>query len=401
NGTLTSIRGKLSDISEFKTMEPRLSQAQKMEAVGTLVGGITHDFNNILQAISGYAEVLMIKKDKDHPEYMNLSAMRRAIKRAGKLVQQLLIFSRKAQSQKKPLEINQEVKQAKNLLEKTIPKMIEIRTDLAKNLLQVHADPVQIEQVILNLGSNAADAMPQGGKIYIKTSNVTIDHNNITDHAGTVMGNHILLSISDNGHGMDAETLDKIFEPFFTTKSPGKGTGLGLSSVYGIVQNHGGNILCNSEESKGTTFKIYLPAMSEKIEEEATKEEFEARGGNETVLVVDDEDEIRKMTSVAFNHFGYTYLEAANGEKALEIYKELSNEIDLVILDISMPGMGGYKCLQALLALNPAVKTLIASGYSAEANIEDCLKLGAKGYIAKPYQFNGLLAQVRKILDQN
>ena len=398
DGKLKSIRGYLSDITDITTMERQLRQAQKMEAIGTLVGGISHDFNNLLQAIMGYTELLFLNKKEDDPDYDNLCALKKMSKRAGDLVKQLLIFSRDAQTKKVLIELNHEINQGKNLLEKTIPRMISIQTDLFPDLWPIEADPLQIEQIILNLGSNASDAMPDGGQIRIRTQNKTIQPGH--DNNGIPSADYILITISDTGHGMDAETLEKVFDPFFTTKTIGKGTGLGLSSVYGIIKNHDGYIRCKSIPGKGTQFQIYLPASKGKHVRVNDKPLQTIKSGHETILVVDDEDAIRELLSEAFENMGYTYLEAVNGEDAIEIYKNKGEKIDLVVLDLSMPGMGGFKCLKEMISIDPNARILMASGYSADTTVTDCTRAGAKGYIRKPYQLNDFFDKIRQILDQ-
>ncbi|MBU1344784.1 MAG: PAS domain S-box protein [Proteobacteria bacterium] len=400
DGNLKKIRGYLVDVTDSKNMEAQLRQAQKMEAIGTLVGGISHDFNNLLQAINGYAELISMNKKKEDPDYLNLQALHHAAKRAGDLVRQLLVFSREAPTKKQHLEINKEVAQAKNLLEKTIPKMITIKMKLFDKIWPVHADPLQIEQVILNLGSNAADAMPDGGQITIETNNLKVKPGGGNGTIGIPPGNYVLLSIRDTGHGMDKATMEKIFDPFFTTKKIGKGTGLGLSSVYGIVTHHKGKIICHSREGEGTVFKLYLPAFEQHFIKKEETALPEMKKGNETILLVDDEAAILDFASKAFGLLGYTCIEAVDGEDALEKYSKNPLKIDLILLDLSMPGMGGYKCLEKLMAAHPQPKVVIASGYSADTTIKDCLALGAADYIRKPYQLAELSNLIRKLLDQ-
>ncbi len=383
---------------EKEALQSQLRQSQKMEAVGTLAGGIAHDFNNILQAIGGYAEIMFVNRTENDPDYKNLSAVRKATARAGELVRQLLLFSRKAEISKRPIQINHEIKQARSLLEKTIPKMIDIKVDLAGDLWNVNVDPVQIEQMILNLGSNAADAMPEGGVITVETTNRSLDGEYVRTHVGAQTGDHVLLSISDTGIGMDRNIMDKIFEPFFTTKDSGKGTGLGLASVYGIVKSHDGYITCASEPGRGTKFEIYLPALKVPSRDPAEKP-LKLKKGTETILVVDDEAPVLELTSMALSGVGYTVITAFDGREAVEIYERKQDEIDLVILDVSMPKMGGRECLKTLLELNPQVKVFIASGYSSSAHINDSIALGAMGYIGKPYKFRELFKEIRRILD--
>ena len=389
------------DITERKNMEHQLQQAHKMEAIGTLTGGIAHDFNNLLQAINGYTQMILMDKEKNDPDYPRLKAVESAGRRAAELVQQLLLFSRKVEAKRKPLDINEEVSQAHWILERTIPKMIRIELNLGGPLWPVFADPIQVEQVLLNLETNAADAMPEGGTLLIETENVVIDQDYAHTHLGAEPGRYVLMSISDSGMGMDKKTLEHIFEPFFTTKETGKGTGLGLASVFGIVQSHGGFILCYSEVGQGTTFKIYFPAMEKPVEEKEKDIVAEPpKGRNETILLVDDEEAIRVFAQQALTKFGYKVFTASNGEEALDVYQKQVREIDLVITDIGMPGMGGHKFLQELLQINPAAKVLMASGYSINGQVKKSLEAGAVGYVGKPYQLSELLGSVREALDK-
>ena len=286
-------------------------------------------------------------------------------------MQQLLLFSRKMEMEKKALDLNHEVEQARSILERIIPKMIDIELRLASGLWAINADPVQVEQVLLNLASNAADAMPDGGRLVMATDNVVVDELAARRHSGGRPGRHVRLTVSDSGAGMDQAVVENIFEPFFTTKEIGKGTGLGLASVYGAVKSHGGYVTCDSEIGRGTTFRIFLPAISrEVVTETAEKAPKPLRGGSETVLVVDDEKLIRDMASEALRRSGYGVLIAASGEEALEIYAG-GRQIDLVIMDLGMPGMGGFKCLREITRIEPRAKVLIASGYSSNDQIRD------------------------------
>jgi PAS domain S-box-containing protein len=385
---------------EKARLQSQLQQAQKMEAVGTLAGGIAHDFNNLLQAINGYTQYLLLDKTEQDYEYENLKAIQKAGDRAAELIRQLLLFSRKAAPNRQPVDMNQEVEQARRMLERTIPKMIDIDILLGSGLWSVNADAGQMEQTLLNLGTNAADAMPEGGKLHIETKNVTLDDEYARTHSGARPGRYVLLTFSDTGHGMDKQTIEHIFEPFFTTKEFGKGTGLGLASVYGIVKNHSGYIDCYSDVGYGTTFNIYLPAL-EQTETDAVSSKVARppEGGTETILLVDDEEIIRDLASQVLGKFGYTVLAVSNGEKALELYSSRPDNIDMVIMDIGMPGMGGHRCFKELIQIDPKVKVLIASGYAIDGQVEKTLEDGAAGYVAKPYQVTDLLNRVRMILD--
>ena len=392
----------LRDVTDSHRLKAHLNQAQKMEAVGTLAGGVSHDFNNLLQAIFGYTQVLLMDKTEHDPDYTSLKAIQNAADRAAKLVRQLLLFSRKVETERILLDLNQEIEKTRGLLSRTIPKMVEIEFNPGESLWRIKADPVQMEQILLNLGGNAADSMPDGGRLMIDTDNIVIGQDYIQTHPGVIPGNYVLLTVTDTGCGMDRRTVEHIFEPFFTTKEVGKGTGLGLASVYGIVKSQGGYIECYSEIDRGTTFRIYLPAHE--VEEERPlkgRREDQFPKGAETVLLVDDEEPIRTFAAKALKRFGYKIKIAASGEEALEIYTAGQRDIDLIILDIGMPGMGGFKCLQEIIRIDPGARVLIASGYAMEGRVKESLKAGAAGYLGKPYHLTVLLKKVRDALDQN
>lgn len=386
---------------EKKRLEAQLLQAQKMEAVGTLAGGVAHDFNNLLQAILGYTQMLLLEKEKDSPEFTKLKQIEKSAHRASELTRQLLTFSRKVESELRPLDLNNEVRQAQKILERTIPKMIDMELYLQKEAWTINADPMQMEQIVLNVAVNARDAMPEGGTLVFETENVLLDREYCATHLGATPGRYVLLSISDTGMGMDKETVEHIFEPFYTTKEVGKGTGLGLAMVYGIVKNHGGYIMCYSEPGQGTTFKIYFPAIeADGHVETSYAVETELRGGDETILLVDDEESLRGMGKEILERFGYRIIAVPDGEKALEIYREKGEQIDLVILDLVMPGMGGTRCMEELLRIHPRLKVIIASGYAVNGRTKEALDAGAEGFIRKPYELGQMLGVVRKVLDR-
>jgi PAS domain S-box-containing protein len=385
---------------EREKLQAQLFQAQKMESVGVLAGGIAHDFNNLLHVISGNLEFLGRDKPLDHPDQKRLQTIQKSINRASGLVQHLLLFSRKAGVRKQVLDLNHEIQEVAKLLERSIPRMINIELILDENAWPINADPVQVEQVLLNLGANAADAMPDGGRIIIETANMTPDQYFVRTHSGAKPGKYVLMTVSDTGCGMDKKTSEQIFDPFFTTKEMGKGTGLGLASVYGVVKAHEGYVYCYSEPGRGTTFRIYWPADPETgVKAQEINIESTAAGGSETILVVDDEDEIRELTGEALQDHGYNVLFAASGEQALEIYSGQGRSIDLVLLDLNMPGMGGRRCLKELLRIDPGAKVLIASGYWAHDQSGDIQESGAAGFMGKPFQAHELLSGIRKVLD--
>ncbi|UCF00532.1 MAG: PAS domain S-box protein [Deltaproteobacteria bacterium] len=396
-GSVVSLR----DISEQKQLQAQLQHAQKLEAVGTLAGGIAHEFNNLLQAVQGYAELLLLRRKKEEPTYRELEAIVRAAKRGGELSQQLLTFSRKVESKLRPVDLNFEVDRAIQLLSRTVRKMIEIEFHSEKELKPVNADPAQIEQLVVNLALNARDAMPDGGKVTIGTENVFLDKEYCRRQAGVEPGEYVLLTFSDTGHGMDKETRMRMFEPFFTTKGLGEGTGIGLAIVYGIVKNHGGQITCSSEPEAGTIFKIYLPAIEHKVQFEKQPEPELLEGGTETILLVDDEEFILDLGKQIFARCGYTVLTALDGETALEFYRKEQGNIDLVILDLVMPGMSGRECLEGLRNINPRAKVVIASGYSDTGPMKEAIEAGAKSFISKPYEMKQLLQVAREVLDED
>jgi two-component system, cell cycle sensor histidine kinase and response regulator CckA len=389
------------DMTERRKLEIQLQQTQKLEAVGTLAGGVAHEFNNLLQAINGYTELLLLSHPQGTQGHNELTQIYRATERAADLVKQLLTFSRRVDSVHRPLNVNLEVKKTLRILERTIPRMIRIELHLAEDLWGVKADASQIEQLLINLGVNAADAMIEGGSLIIETQNVVLDAAYCRDHADVYPGNHVLISVSDTGHGMNRDMVKNIFDPFFTTKGVGDGTGLGLAAVYGIVRSHGGNIICYSEINKGTTFKVYLPAYQQPDKVPAPEAPIKQPvRGTETILIADDEDYIRDFVTQALMRFGYSVQPVSSGEEALAAYTQRKDGYDLVILDLSMPGMGGQRCMTELLNHDPQARVLIASGYSVNGQGKGSLEAGARGFIGKPYQLSALLNKVREILDE-
>ncbi len=389
----------LRDITKSKQIEKQLFHAQKMEAVGTLAGGIAHDFNNILQAVQGYVELLLLDKKEDDPGYKELMEVKRFIKRGGVLTKQLLTFSRKVESKRQLLVINDVVNSIKELVYRTIPKMISIEIDLDENLKFINADPMQIEQILMNLIVNAKDAMPHGGKLTIRTRNVFLDEDYCSMYPNINPGHYVLLSVTDTGIGIDKEALSRIYDPFYTTKPPGKGTGLGLAIVYGLVEDHGGHIICESILGKGTSFKIYFPPISQ-IDglAEREKERPLPQRGSGTILLVDDEEVLSRYGKEMLSRFGYEVITASNGKEALEIYNREKEKINLVILDLVMPDMGGKECLKRLININPDLKVIVATGYALEDTEKVELETIAKGLIQKPYEIEDMLNLIKKVL---
>ena len=399
DGQPRGFRGIIRDITERKRLQEQLYQASKMEALGTLAGGIAHDFNNLLQIVQGYTDLLLLRKNKEDPDYDKIRAMRGAAQRGRDLIQQILAFSRKVETKPRPVDLNNELRQTERLLRRTIEKMISIEMDLADNLWPISADPIHIEQILLNLAVNAKHAMPQGGRLMIETKNIKLDEEYCRIHLKTRPGRYVLLMVSDTGHGMNKEVLERIFEPFFTTKETGEGTGLGLAMVFGLVKSHDGHISCYSEPGVGTTFKIYFPAIDTEWERSAETTQEMPAFGSETLLIVDDEESIRELTKEILSEVGYNVFTAASGREAIDVYSKGEEAISLVILDLIMPEMDGKACLEELLKINPDVKILLASGYSANGPARQAVASGAKGLINKPYDIRQLLQMVREVLD--
>ncbi|RJR32515.1 MAG: response regulator [Desulfobacteraceae bacterium] len=386
---------------ERQRLEQNLSHSQRLEAIGTLAGGVAHDFNNLLQAIMGYTEMLIMERTSGDPDYAKLRKVETAAQRARDLTQQLLTFGRKTESRPRPLDLNREVRQVENLLRRTIPKMIDIELMLKKGLWVVEADPAQVEQILMNLAINARDAMPEQGKLTIGTDNVTLDESFCRMFPDCAAGNYVLLRVTDTGRGMDTETLEHIFEPFFTTKEIGKGTGLGLATVYGIVRKHKGIVLCESQPGRGATFLVYLPATNSWAgNSEIAAENAPPPRGSERILIVDDEKTILDVIEMVLEKHGYKVVKAANGESALELYEKSREAISLVLLDLIMPGMGGKRCLQELLRRDPQLKVVVASGYAGDDPPETLLEIGAKEFVKKPYDLRNLLGVIRDVLDE-
>ena len=400
-GLAQDISGRKAVEKEKAALESQLRQAQKMEAVGTLAGGIAHDFNNILSAITGYSELALDAARDGNTAPEELGQVLKAANRAKILVQQILAFSRKSPLEAKPLNINSVIADSVRLLERTLPKMIDLTVCPASGLKLINGDPNQIEQVILNLANNAQAAMPEGGRLVLETENIHLGREFTAAHLGSTPGEYVRLVISDTGTGIDPQIMEHIFEPFFTTKGAGKGTGLGLASTYGIVKSHKGYITCQSQKGDGTTFNIYFPALGE-VKSGGCREtgwEKKIPGGKETVLLVDDEDSLRTVAGRFLENAGYQVIRASSGEEALEAYGREGPGIDLVIMDLSMPGMGGRKAIQEIRVLNPGAKIIIASGYASGGPNGKEQPDGVKEYIAKPFRRNELLLAVRKVLD--
>jgi len=381
-------------------MEEQLIQTQKMEALANLVAGIAHDFKNLLQSILGYTQIAIWNKKEDDPDYETFMKIQNIIEKGGELTQQLLTFGLKAESRFAPQDINRKITEIKGLLLRTMPKMIDIELRLSNDIKTMNGDSSQIEQVLVNLSLNAKDAMPDGGKLVFETEKIVSRNNTFLSSLNAPHGEYVLLSVSDTGCGISKNTLKYLFEPFFTTKENGKGSGLGLFMVYEIIKNHEGFIDCLSKLGEGTTFRIYFPilnvdtARSHNTELDIT---FELVGGKETILLVDDEADILMAGKKLLEKYGYMVNTARDGEEAIHIYSQ--NPTDLVILDVGMPGMGGSRCMKELLSFDRKAKVLISSGYSSYHHVKEALELGAKNFLAKPYNIDQLLQMVRMVLD--
>lgn len=381
---------------ERERMRAQLLQAQKMEAIGTLTGGMAHEFNNLLTIVSGYAELLLAEKNESDPEHSDLQRIVHASQRGAELVRSLLAFSRKSEMNITPVNLNREVEQVKKLLDRTFPKMIEIELNLSDGLKTVEADSGQIRQLLMNMALNARDAMPDGGKLSIGTNN--LGEGDLSAPSGAKPGDYVQLTVSDTGIGMDGETVDRIFEPFYTTKGLAYQTGLGLAVVHGIIEQHGGYIRCDTKPKQGTTFQIYLPTAQPR-KADAVSVKAQPLGGTETILIVDDEEYVRDLASRFLERAGYRVITADNPLTALGLYDNERSDISLVILDLIMPKMGGKQFLEELLKIDPKLKVLIASGYSDTYDREELVRAGARGFVGKPFHMTELLQALRDDLD--
>ncbi len=378
----------------------KFRQAQKMEAVGRLAGGVAHDFNNLLTVINGYTDLSVRRVEQHSAIHRNLEEIRKAGERASSLTRQLLAFSRQQVLQPRVLNLNAVVRDMEKMLRRLIGEDVELMTRLEEDLFSVKADPGQLEQVVLNLGINARDAMPKGGKLTITTANIYLDEQYADTHITVQPGVYVQLTVSDNGCGMTREVQKNIFEPFFTTKELGKGTGLGLSTVYGIVKQSGGNIWVYSELGQGTTFKIYLPVVEEEtVETDNRAQESYHPHGVETILLVEDDDMVRRMTREVLEISGYTVLEAATGGEAVRFCEHHAESIQLLLTDVVMPQLSGKELADGLTLVRPEMKVLFMSGYTDEAIVHHGVLKEGTAFIQKPFTSSALARKVREILD--
>ncbi len=402
-GHPVSFRGIDRDVTERKKMEEekkkltkQLNQAQKMEAIGTLAGGIAHDFNNLLMGIQGYTSLMMLMTDPLHPHFEKLKAIETQVQSGADLTKQLLGFARGGRYEVNPTDMNALISKTATMFGRT-KKEIRIQEKYAANLWIVDSDRGQMEQVMLNLFVNAWQAMPGGGTLYLETQNIMLDESYLKPY-DVHPGPYTKISVTDTGVGMDEKTLQRIFDPFFTTKEMGRGTGLGLASAYGIIKGHGGFINVYSEKGHGTTFNIYIPAShKELIKQDATSSDVVR--GQETILMVDDEKVITDVTSAMLEGLGYHVLIAHSGEEAVEMYQQYLNQIDLVIMDMIMPGIGGGGAFDAIKTIHPEARVILSSGYSMNGMAKDILNRGVRAFLQKPFRLSDLSQKIREVLE--
>ena len=396
NGEYLGTYGVARDISRRKHLEATLNNAQKMEAIGTLAGGIAHDFNNLLMGVQGYTSIMLLDIDSDHSHYEKLKSIEQYVQRGANLTRQLLGFAKGETFDVKTININDLIKNSSLMFGRTKKEII-IHEKLGHNIEPVDADAGQIEQVLLNLFLNAAHAMPNGGELTLATENTVLNASAVEPY-DLEPGKYVMISVQDTGVGMDAAVRRRIFEPFFTTKEMGRGTGLGLASAYGIVKNHNGFFDVESKKGVGTTFKFYLPVSGKNVAREKPDDSHLVKGP-ETVLLVDDEHMIIEVGVEILKALGYDVILANSGEEAIDVYRNSRNQIDAVVLDMIMPGMGGGETFDQLKKINPEVRVLLSSGYSIDGMATDILERGCKQFIQKPFDIKELSRKLRDVLD--
>jgi PAS domain S-box-containing protein len=401
-GIIRDVSERLRAAEEKARLEEQLWQSQKIEAVGRLAGGIAHDFNNLLTAIAGYGEVAVAALPEGAPARESVEEIQRAAERAAVLTRQLLAFSRKQVLQPKTIDLNEVVSELEGMLARVLGEHVELVTALDPDLEPTRADPGQIGQVVMNLAINARDAMPQGGVLTIATANVELDELFVRRHVGARAGTYVMLAVSDSGTGMDRETLERVFEPFFTTKPQGQGTGLGLSTVYGIVKQTGGQIWARSEPGHGTTFEVYLPRTAESsptVDEERPPSPPQRLPGNETVLLVEDEEIVRKLVREMLETAGYEVLQAADGAEAIALADRYEATIDLLMTDVVMPGLSGQELARRLAERRPGIRVLFTSGYTEDAIANHGVLSPGTAFLEKPFTAAVLGEKLRELLD--
>ena len=405
NGKVIGIIGFVTDLTEKEKTEKekeelreRIARAEKMESIGTLAGGIAHDFNNLLFAIQGNVSLMLLKCEKTLYSYEKLKRIEELVQSGADLTRQLLGFARGGKYEVQQTNLNQVVKKISTMFGRT-KKELKIYEEYDEKLWKTEVDKGQIEQAMLNILVNATQAMPYGGDLYIKTENALLDKQ-FVELNDLKPGNYVKLSVKDTGIGMDDATLQRIFEPFFTTKEMGRGTGLGLASAYGIIKNHNGIINVTSKKGRGTTFNIYLPVSRNGGKEKEKKSEVKLIKGSETILLIDDEETIRNVGAEILNEIGYNIIPASGGKEGIENYKQNRENIDMIILDMIMPDMGGKRTYNLLKEINPDIKVLLSSGYSIKGQATEILEKGCDGFIQKPFNIKKLSHAIREILDK-
>jgi len=391
---LAELDQSLHDLSKAQS---QIIQTEKLRAIGEMASGIAHNFNNLLMGIQGNVSLVLMDMDSTHQHYDRLKTIEKQVQGGAKLTSHLLGYARKGKYDVKPIDLNQLLKETSDAFSMT-KKNVTIQRELAKDLFAIEVDPGQMEQMLLTLYVNSADAMLAGGELTLKTANVT-DKDMKHKLYRPKPGNYVLLTVTDTGIGMDKETMDRIFDPFFTTKEMGRGTGLGLASAYGIIKGHGGYIDVESRKEQGATFSIYLPSSERKVQE-AVKTAEPFIKGTGMVLLVDDEEVILEVGKELLEAMGYRVLIAKDGKEAIEVYEKDRDEIDIVLLDMVMPNMSGGEAYDRMKEINPDVKALLSSGYSIDGEATEILKRGCNGFIQKPFEINELSGRIREILDK-
>ncbi|MCD6288712.1 MAG: response regulator, partial [Candidatus Hydrogenedentes bacterium] len=388
------------DVTEQLVLEGQLRQAHKMESIGLLAGGVAHDFNNLLTGILGYANILKSHAQPNDETYKAAAVIEVAGKRAAQLTEQLLGFARKGKHQNVPIDLHSTIHEVIDLLSRTIDKNIEIKRHFRIAKANVLGDPNQIQQVLLNLAINSRDAMPDGGELTFETDLADLDEIFCQSHPSVTPGRYVMISVSDTGSGIPEDIRGRIFEPFFTTKEQGKGTGMGLAMVYGIVKNHGGSIWVYSEMDQGTIVKIYLPLFVESDGDDNIGDvsSFSVISGSGRILLVDDEEVVRTVAAMMLKELGYDVIEASNGRMAIDLYRARHSEIDLVIIDMVMPKMGGRECYMALKEIDPELRAVLSTGYSLDGAAQEILDLGVNAFIQKPYVLSEISAVIAEVL---
>jgi PAS domain S-box-containing protein len=404
DGKPIGFRGIVQDVTDQLIAEKQREQlanqmlhAQKMEAIGTLAGGIAHDFNNLLMGFQGNLSLMLLDVDPKHPHHDYLMNMEDYVKRGSELTRQILGFARGGKYEVKATDINELLEKSSEMFSRT-KKEIPIHKKFQKDLWPVEVDRGQIEQVLLNMFVNAWQAMPSGGKLFLETENLVLGEDDFQKHYALDSGKYVRISVTDTGVGMDKSTRERIFEPFFSTKEVGRGTGLGLASAYGIIKNHNGVIDVETEIDRGTTFKIYLPISNKQVLKENSAD-GKTYKGRETILLVDDEEMIADIGKRILEKLGYRVLLAESGKSALKVYEDHRDSINLIILDMIMPDMGGSEAFDRLKAADPSIRILLSSGYSLNGQASQIMKRGCNGFIQKPFNIEQISKKIRKVLD--